>query len=231
MYATDGEKIYNTNNMIVIDGDYYDERFGKKTEQILMSDSGEYFHFFDGNNVVRFTKTECDSLNEIEEWEKVEAIDDGFEMCNYDWFKSCSYTELVEQSNYKSDELTKLAKNFDNDDTLGDFASKAGEIDEDFYFLDDEIENIKRTKNAENDIDYTVYSSDNLTICASKSDDGFWLSREYNYAHTKSLSQDLVHSILVNQYANQKFDLNDIVTLPQAKEYLDESCNTKKNAV
>lgn len=230
MYVTDGEKIYNTDNMIVIDGDYYDERFGKKTEQILMSDSGEYFHFFNGNNVLRFTKTECNSLTDIEEWEEIEAIDDGCEMCNYDWFERCSYTELVEWGDYKSDELTKLAKDFDNDDNLDDFESKAKEIDEDFYFRDDDMEKIKRTKNAENDIDNIVYSSDNLTIYASKSDDGFWLSQEYNYAYLKSLSEDLVYSILVNQYANQKFDLSDIVILPEAKECLDESCNTKKNA-
>jgi hypothetical protein len=244
MIVTDGNKLYNTANMIMIDNkisNQYD-KWSRSTEQILMNNDGEYFYFFrNGYGLVSFGKTNYNSIKETEnaEFHDIICRHDYYIndlLCGFDWFERVlSYKDVLQLSNIDDEKIVELANQYDakRSTDSDEFKCEAMNINDDARIEDTYLQGVEMTYTMLNDNTQTLFSAidvqNHSELTVIKGNSGYWITHQENMGEslTIALSKEIpILLIMAYQAKEQHFELEEIDISEIDQEFLDPSMST-----
>jgi len=252
MIVTNGAKVYDTDNMIVIDER---ENFSNWSvfEKILFSKTdGEYFYFciknYNKPDNIGFRKTQADSLAELDEREMDEfSLQD--ELFDFDLDEEVSYTELaIELMDQLEDEFSdedydfqpiyEIAQQFDNENNMEavEFLENENNILKQYNInplqaierLDDVVSSIDAKQS---DLIFDVNQFQKQIIFEIRvAENGFYLLHKEEH---EKLTYTFVNELpieLVLKYCSSKQRFEDLTYLLKyiTQDYRDESVGDRK---
>jgi len=245
MIVTDGNKLYNTANMIMIDSkisNQYD-KWSRCVEQILMDDDGKYFYFYkNGYGHVAFGQTEH---NKIEETENLELLNQRIchtdfyvhdLLCGLDWCERVqSYKDVLELSGIDDEKIEELANEFDAKkiSDIDRFRDEVKNINNDQLIEDSYLQGVEMTHTMLNDNPQTLFSlidiKNHSELTVKKGNSGYWIIHQGNMGESPAiaLSKEIpIQLIMAYQAKEQDFQLEEIDISEVDKEFLDSSMDT-----
>lgn len=244
MIVTDGNKLYNTANMIMIDSkisNQYD-KWSRCTEQILMNNDGQYFYFSrNGYGHVVFGQTDCNKIEETENLESYEIMchNDYYIndlLCGLDWCERVqSYKDVLELSNIDDEKIEELANEFDAKriNNIDRFRDEVKNINDDQWIEDTYLKGVEMTYTMLNDNPQTLFSlvdiKNHSELTVKKGNSGYWIIHRANMGESPmmALSKEIPIQLIMAYQANeQDFQLEEIDISEVDQEFLDSSMST-----